>query len=192
VGVCAGVGVLAVAGTLATGIGAGVDTGAGTGAGGVETVAVTETLAGASGVGAGVATGVGTGVGAIEGLAATGTLAGTTGVWAGAGVGVITGVGALTVTAGLIFGRATGVTTAALGDFTGRFCGAGVFWPAGVFFAGTPRRRRALALGCGFGAARFAEVLFTGVRPLAAFVFFGAAFWRAGALGDFLAMVGCG
>lgn len=181
---------LAVAGTLATGIGAGVDTGAGAGAGGVETLAVTETFAGTSGVGDGVATGVGTGVGGIEGLAAAGTLAGATGDDAGAGVGVIAGVGVLAVTADTIFGGATGVTTAALGDFTGRFCGAGVFWPAGVFFAEAAGRRRALVLGCDFGVARFAGVLFAGVRPLATFAFFGDAFWRAGALEDFLAMVG--
>jgi hypothetical protein len=184
--------VLAVAGPFAgtSGVGAGVGTGAGAGAGGVETLAVTETLAGTSGVGVGVATGIGTGVGGIEGLAATGTLAGATCVWARAGAGVIIGAGVLVVAADTVFAGATGVTTAALGDFTGRFCGAGVFWPAGLFFAEAAGRRRALALGCGFGAARFAEVLFAGVRPLAAFVFFADAFWRAGALGDFLAMVG--
>lgn len=153
-------------------------------------LAVAGSFAGTSEDGAGVGTGVGTGTGGIEGLAATGTLAGATGVWAGAGVGVITGVGALVVTAGTIFGGATGVTAAAFRDFTGRFCATGFFWPVGLFFAGAAGRRRALALSCGFGAARFAEVLFAGVRPLAAFVFFGDAFWRAGALGDFFAMVG--
>ncbi len=57
----------------------------------------------------------------------------------------------------------------------------GVFLLA-AFFAGTPDR--VCFLGCGFGVTRFA-----GMRPLA-FVFPGAAFFGAGRLGDFLAMVG--
>ena len=123
----------------------------------------------AGSVGAGVGESTEVGAGGVEGLVVAGTLAGGTG-------GEITGVGALVVTAAVAIGDSTGVATAAFGDFTGRPCGEGDFRPFGVFFAGALDRSGAFFLRDGFGAARFAEVLFTGERPLAAFVFLGAGF----------------
>ena len=154
--------------------------------------------AGTGAVEAGVGVDSEAGAGGVEEPSAAGTFGGATGVGVGGGsgvgteVGVTAGGGALVPAADRTLGDATGVAATALGDFTGRACFAGDFRPFAGFFAGTLDRRCALFLGCGFGAARFAAVFFAGVRPLAAFAFFGAVFFGAGRLGDFLAMFGYG